>query len=114
MSEARVRVIGNAFKLEPQVTRGRNSASGRAKRLLGAASERFAFRLVTDEPVHAVAFMPKGAWSQEQQVAMSTTRAASSTEARAVCGICLARNDGCADQVCEVEITPRCDCLFGS
>jgi hypothetical protein len=52
------------------------------------------FRLVTDQPVHAVAFTRKGAWSQERKVAMSTARAASCTEARAVCGICLGRNDG--------------------
>jgi hypothetical protein len=62
------------------------SHRGRAQRLLGAANERLAFRLVTDEPVHAVAFTPKGAWSQERKVAMWTARAASCTEARAVVG----------------------------
>jgi hypothetical protein len=81
------------------------SHRGRAQRLLGAASERFAVRLVTDEPVDAVASRLKEPGHNEGKVAMSTARAASCTESQGVCGICLGRNDGCADQVCEVEIT---------
>jgi hypothetical protein len=67
---------------------------GRVQRLLGAASERFAVWLVTDEPVHAVASRLKEPGHNEGKVAMSTARAASCTEARGVYGICLGRNDG--------------------
>jgi hypothetical protein len=56
------------------------SHRGRAQRLLGA-SERFAVRLVTDEPVHAVASHLKEPGHNERKVAMSTARAASCTEA---------------------------------
>jgi hypothetical protein len=69
------------------------SHRGRAQRLLGAASERFAVRLVTDEPVHAVASRLKEPGHNEGKVAMSMARAASCTESRGVCGICLG-NDG--------------------
>jgi hypothetical protein len=93
MSEARVRVICNAFRLEPLVTRGRNFASGKGAAIAGrcertvcsSAGHRRACprsRLTLKEPGH-----------NERKVAMSTARAASCTEARGVCRICLGRND---------------------
>ena len=93
MIEARVRVICNAFRLEPWSLVAVISHRGRGQRLRGAASERFAVRLVTDEPIHGVASRLKEPGHNERKVARSTAKAASYTEARGVCGICSGRND---------------------
>jgi hypothetical protein len=94
MSEARVRVICNAFRLEPLVTRGRNFASGKGAAIAGRCE-----RTVCSSAGHRRAcprsrLTPKEPGHNERKVAMSTARAASCTESRGVCGICLGRNDG--------------------
>jgi hypothetical protein len=88
---------------------------GRVQRLLGAASERFAVWLVTDEPVHAVASRLKEPGHNERKVAMSGGKGRElHRSAGRLWDLFRQERRDAPIRYVRSKLHPLCDCLFGS
>jgi hypothetical protein len=115
MSEARVRVIGKGFKLEPQVTRGRNFASGKDAAIAGRCERTVCISAGHRRACPRSRLTPKGAWSQgtEGRDVDGKGRELHRSAGRLWDLFRQERRDAPIRYV-RSKLHPLCDCLFGS